>query len=277
MRTLKTFKLTLWVIAFGILASGFYSCGSRSQKKNSERLKISDELIEQEVEKYIYPLPSTFEVTNMLNEIEASYIFGIGNDPENAVSYFTEKSRAINLGIYIADLAYATTYNQTSEIQDYFRAIERLTRELDLTAAFSSDLPGQISDNINNREELIDIVTNVFQNAYSFLNRQRRTELSYLVLAGTVYEGLYLTTHISENTFQNPRLIETILFQKQHINDLGELLEEYKDSELLSETWQDISSINAIYALERGTTAMTEEQVTKLTETITQIRNRHVK
>lgn len=148
---------------------------------------------------------------------------------------------------------------------------------MDLTAAFADDLPEQISENINNREKLTDIVTNVFQNAYSFLNEQGRTELSYLVLAGTVYEGLYLTTHISENTFQNPRLIETILFQKQHINELGEMLEEYRDSGILSETWQNISAINDIYALEKGTTSMTEEQVTKLTETIIQIRNKYVR
>lgn len=261
----------------GILASGFYSCGNRRQENKNQRTEISDELIEQEVEKFIYPLPSAFEVTNMLNDIEASYIFGISNDPEKAGSYFTEKDRAINLGIYIADLAYATTYNQSSEVQDYFRAIERLTRELDLTAALPADLPSQITDNINNKEKLIDIVTNMFQDAYSFLNEQGRTELSYLVLAGTVYEGLYLTTHISENTFQNPRLIETILFQKQHIQELGQLMDNYSDSELLSETRQDISAINDIYDLEPGTTSMTKEQVTKLTETISQIRNKNVK
>jgi len=277
MRTLKAFKLTLLVIAIGILASGFYSCSNKSQKKSNESPELSGELIEEEVEEYVYPLPSTFEVTNMLNDIEASYIFDIANDPENAGSYFTEKSRAINLGIYIADLAYATTYNQSSDIQDYYRAIERLTRELDLSAAFSDDLPEQISENINDKEELTEIVTNVFQNAYSYMNEQGRTELSYLVLAGTVYEGLYLTTHISETTFQNPRLIETILFQKQHISELGEMMEKYKDSELLSETWQNISAINDIYALEEGTTSMTREQIEKLTETITQIRNRHIK
>ncbi|MDD2382015.1 MAG: hypothetical protein PHV35_10010 [Mariniphaga sp.] len=277
MRTLKAFKLSLWIVAFGILASGFYSCGNRSQKNSKERLEISDEMIEQEVEEYIYPLPSTFEVTNMLNEIEASYIFDIASDPEKAGSYFTEKSRAINLGVYIADLAYATTYNQTSEVQDYFRAIERLTRELDMSAAFSSDLPAKITENIKNKEELADLVTTVFQDAYSFMNEHGRTELSFLVLAGTVYEGLFLTTHISENTFQNPRLIETILFQKEHILKLEEMMEKYRDSELLSETWLNISAINEIYALEEGTTSMTEEQVTKLTETITQIRNKQVR
>lgn len=276
MKSMKTLRMVAAVILSVILTTSLFSCGNRSQKNKDTANTISDDRIEQSVKEFIYPLPSTFEVTNMLNEIEASYIFDISNAPEKAGSYFTEKSRAINLGIYIADLAYATTYNQSAEVQNYFRATERLTRELDLTAALPADLPRQISDNLNNKEELIKIVTEVFQNAYSYLNEQGRTELSYLVLAGTVYEGLYLTTHISENTFQNPRLIETILFQKQHISELGALLDEYKDSELINETWQDIAAINEIYDLEEGTTAMTKEQVTRLTDTITRIRNKHV-
>ncbi|MGQ8336686.1 hypothetical protein ACUNWD_09055 [Sunxiuqinia sp. A32] len=275
MKTPKAFKIISLVIVSGLLISGFSSCNSKSAKKESPQ--ISEKTIEKEVKEYIYPLPSTFEVTNMLNEIEASYIVGISNDPDKASTYFTEKSKAINLGIYTADLAYATTYNQKSDIQNYFKASETLVRELDLTGAFSEDLPDQIEANMDNKEKLVQIVSDMFQNAYAFLNKQGRTEVSYLVLTGTVYEALYLTTHISENTFQNPKLIETILFQKEPLLKLGEMLEEYKDSEMLKETYEDLAKVNAIYALEEGTTSMTKEQIEKLTETITQIRDKNVK
>jgi len=274
MKTPSALKIISLVIVSSLAIVGISSCNSKSAKKESQ--KISEETIETEVKEYIYPLPSAFEVTNMLNEIEASYIVGISNDPSKAESYFTEKSKAINLGVYTADLAYATTYNQKSDIQNYFKASETLVRELDLTAAFSEDLPDEIEANIDNKEKLVQIVSDMFEHAYSFLNEQGRTEVSYLVLAGTVYEGLYLTTHISENTFQNPKIIETILFQKEPLAKLAEMLEEYKESELLSETYADIAAINAIYALEEGTTAMTQEQVEKLTETITKIRDKHV-
>lgn len=274
MKTFKMHKVIFGVIIASFLITSFSSCKNKGAKKESPQ--ISEEMIEKEVEEYIYPLPSTFEVTNMLNEIEASYIFDISNQPENAGKYFTEKSKAINLGIYTADLAYATTYNQKSEVQKYFQVNELLVRELDMTSAFSEEMSNQIMENIDNKEKLTELVTEMFQNAYSFLNKQGRTEVSYLVLAGTVYEALYLTTNISENTFQNPKLIETILFQKEPLMELEKMLEEYKDTELLSETYTDIQSINAIYALEEGTTSMTREQINKLTETITAIRNKHV-
>jgi hypothetical protein len=166
--------------------------------------------------------------------------------------------------------------NQKSDVQKYFQVIELLVRELDMTSAFSESMPDKILEINDDKEKLTQLITEMFQNTYSFLNKQGRTEVSYLVLAGTVYEALYLTTHISENTFQNPKLIETILFQKEPLFELGKMLEQYKDSELLSETYNDIQAINKIYALEEGTTSMTLEQINKLTETITAIRDKHV-
>lgn len=274
MRTNKAYQFISLAIVAGIFSAGFSSCTGKSSKKSSP---VAEETIKQEIEEYAYPLPSAFEVTNMLNEIEASYIVGIANDPEKAASYLSEKSKAINLGIYTADLAYATTYNQKTDIQAFFKASETLVRELDFTSAFDQDLADQIDASMDNKDKLVEIVTDMFQNAYSYLNKQGRTELSYLVLSGTVIEGLYLTTHISENTFQNPKIIEAILFQKEPLAELEKMLDYFEGSELLGDVQEDIKRINAIYAQEEGTTSMTEKQVLELTETLTKIRENLVK
>ena len=275
MRTIKAYRYISLAIAAGILSTGFTSCTGKKEKKADT--PIAEGTIKQEIKEYTYPLPSAFEVTNMLNKIEASYIVGIANDPLKAENYFSEKDKAVNLGIYAADLAYATTYNQKTEVSAYFNACEILVRELDFTAAFSQDLPDQIEANLDNKKKLVEIVTNMFENAYSYLNEQGRTEVSYLILSGTVVEGLYLTTHISENTFQNPKIVEAILFQKEPLTKLEKMMENLKDAELIKDAYQDIKQINAIYAMEEGTTSMTEAQVTKLTEALTSIRNGQVK
>jgi len=267
----KAYRLALFAIISGFLAVGVSSCKSCKEEKK-ESPEVTKEIIKEEIEAYTYPLPSTFEITNMLNEIEASYIYGIANDPEKVDKYFSEKSKAVNLGIYSADLAYATTYNQKSDVQKYFEASETLIRELDFTAAFDENLPDQIDANLDNKDKLVEIVTDMFQKAYSFLNNQGRTEVSYLILAGTVIEGLYLTTHISENTFQNPKILEAILFQKEPLTKLETMMEKYKESELVKETYENIKSINAVYALEEGTTSFSQEQVEKLTDTLNNIR-----
>lgn len=270
----RTYHLVSLVLLAGFLSPVFQSCTGKSPKKDSAQ--VAEEAIKKEIEEYAYPLPSTFEVTNMLNSIEASYIVGIANEADKADSYFTEKDKAINLGIYTADLAYATTYNQKPEVQAYFGSAEKLIRDLDFTSAFDENLPDQIEENLDNKEKLVTIVTDMFQNAYSYLNKQGRTEMSYLVLTGSVVEGLYLTLHISENTFQNPKILEAIIFQKGALADLAKMMEPLKDSEMLAGAYADIQSINAIYAMEEGSTAMTETQVLKLTETVDQIRAAYV-
>lgn len=273
MKRTSTFKLFSFAILSGLIAVGISSCSGGKKEKKAEP-KAVEETIEKEIKEYSYPLTSAFDVTNMLNEIEASYIVGISNNPEKATDYFSEKERSVNLGIYTADLAYATTYNQKAEVQNYFKASETLVRELDMTSAFDENLPDKIEANLDNKDSLVSIVTSMFQNAYAYLNKQGRTEVSYLVLSGTVIEGLYLTTHISENTFQNPELIKAILFQKEPLMKLESMMAKYKDSELVSDVYQDIVAINKIYALEEGTTSMTKEQVEKLTDSVTTMRDK---
>ena len=276
MRRTRTYKLISFALISGLFAFAISSCSSNKKEKKAD-LKVVEKTIKEEIEEYSYPLVSAFEVTKMLNEIEASYIVGITNDPGKASDYFSEKDRAVNLGIYTADLAYATTYNQKTDVQNYFKASETLVRELDLTSAFDENLPDEIDANLDNNDKLVEVITSIFQNAYSYLNKQGRTEVSYLVLSGTVIEGLYLTTHISENTFQNPKIIEAILFQKEPLMKLESMMGEYKDSELLSDVYADIVKINAVYALEEGTTSMTQEQVNKLTGLFSSMRNKFTK
>jgi hypothetical protein len=95
-------------------------------------------------------------------------------------------------------------------------------------------------------------------------------------LSGTVIEGLYLTLHISENTFQNPQIIKAILFQKEPLTKLETMMEDYKDSALLSDVYKDIAEINGIFALEEGNTSMTQEQVAKLIGLVDAMREKFV-
>lgn len=271
----KMFKLTSSVVMVMILMLSLNSCGK--SKKASQEETVSKELIKTEVEKFAYPLPSTFELTSMLNKIEASYIIGITNEAEKAADYLTESSKALNLGVYSADLAYATTYNNNPNVQSYFKASETLIRELDITGAFSTDLAEQIETNQDNKEKMTETVTGMFQDAYSYLNKQDRSEVSYLILAGTLIEGLYLTTNISQNTFENPEIIKTIMFQKEPLLKLESMMTEYKDSELTAETLAAVQSINAIYAKEEGSSSFSKEQIASLTSKIKEVRSAVVK
>ena len=90
MRRTQTLKFVSLAVVLALFAGTFGACTGGKKEKKTEP-KIVEETIKEEIEDYSYPISSAFEVTQMLNEIEASYIVGITNDPEKASEYFSEK------------------------------------------------------------------------------------------------------------------------------------------------------------------------------------------
>ena len=76
----------------------------------------------------------------MLTELEVGYIIGISNPVENTKKYFSSTTRAINLGVYGADLSYATLYNMQQEVINYLNAIRSLSNELNMSKIYNEDL-----------------------------------------------------------------------------------------------------------------------------------------
>jgi hypothetical protein len=270
MKFTKASKIILLVAFSGLISFSVISCKNKGAK--TETPQVTNETIKQEIQEYTYPVNSVFDVTNMLIGIEASYVIGIANDPANVEKYFSEESKAVNLGIYTADLAYSTTYNNKADVQKYFKVIESMANNLSVSGAFSKDLPNQIESNIDNKEQLVKVVTKMTQDAYSYLNNQDRAEVSYLIVAGTVIEGLYLTCNISETTYQNPKIVEAILYQKDPLYKLEKMMEECNNRDLLKSTIASLKSINAVYAQVEGTTSITKQQTDQLTSLINKIR-----
>ncbi len=272
---MKSIKQITGLFVVLLFVASIQSC-SESRKQKQEA-KEAQEAIAKEIQQFAYPLPSMFELTEMLTNINAGYIVTLSNDPGKAKGYFSDKDKAINLGSYSSDLAYAITYNSQAEVESYFQACEQLVRDLSFADAFSQDLPNQIKSNINNREELVKIVTDMFEKSYSHLNAQGRTDISYLVLTGSVIEGLYLATNISENAYQNPEIVKTIISQKESLVKLQELMESYKDTESLKDVYGYIASINQIYAQTEGSSAMTKRQIEELTALVREVRDVYTK
>jgi hypothetical protein len=275
MKLSKASKTIFLIVLTGLISFSVTSCKNKGAK--TEAPKVTNETIKQEIYEYTYPINSVFEVTNMLISIEASYVIGIANDPANVEKYFTEQSRAFNLGVYTTDLAYSTTYNNKADVQRYFKVIESLANNLAITPAFSKDLPTQIESNIDNKDKLVEVVTKMSQDAYNYINKQGRPEYAYLILSGTIFEGLYLTSNISESTYQNPEIVKAILFQKGPLFKLEKLMEECGNNVQLKSVLEDIKRINAIYAQVEGTTSITRQQIEQLTTLINKIRGSYTK
>src|SRR5690554_7144407 len=120
MRKLFQPKSLVALLGAGLMlfsACNFNRKSSGEQSESGEKLEKAR--VEEEVREFEYPLPTTFEVTEMLNRVGAAYILTLSNPASNVERYLNEKSNDLNLGVYSDDLSYGNTYNEKHATIDY--------------------------------------------------------------------------------------------------------------------------------------------------------------
>lgn len=274
---MKTMNKTTLKLLVAIFSVSLLIAGCQSNQKKSGKMSKSDKMekaeVEEKVREVVYPLPSSYEVTEMLNEVGASYIIGLSNSVENVDNYFSDKEQALNLGVYSADLSYASTYNMKQYTMNYIEAIEQLVKELGVTGAFTRDFIDKVEANIDNKDELVDLITNAFYDTYSYLVRRNKEDLSVLVLTGTWVESLYITTHISENTYRDTEMVKIMLQQRESLIKLLEIMKKHENHETIQELYHDLKPILEIYRT-MDESSIKESEVNAIVENIEEVRNK---
>lgn len=267
---MKNYTNTLRVLTLAMLATVFFSCGNKQAKQAEELQAESKEQAFQEVTSY--PIPTSFEVIQMINKAGASFIIGICNPVDNVGKYMTEKAKAVNLGIYGADLAYSTTYQMKQETMNFLKVCKQLVEELNINTGFTPELALNVEKNIDNKDSLIVIFTNSYYETYRTLVQNQKESLSLLVVAGSWIEGVYITSQIALTSRDNTEFIKILANQKAPLGKLMELMTPRLDIPEVKELMDMLAPIQAIYNKVEGE-KLTNDQFQKLMEEITKVRN----
>jgi uncharacterized membrane-anchored protein YhcB (DUF1043 family) len=265
------FILPLLIISFTCLSSCKNS--TSKQQKSAEKQEVKE--IQNQIETNVYPLPTSASVIEKLTELEVGYIIGITNPVENSKKYFDSQSRAKNLGAYGADLSYATLYNQQQDVINYLDVIKSLSNELNMSKVYNEDLYSQIKQNVDNKDELVKILTKEFNDTYAFLSDNDQQPLALLVVGGAWVEGMYLTTHVSEAAYQNPEFSKVLLEQKKSFDTYLEITKPYLNDASVADFVKLLDPIKKVY--EGLGTSLTEQNIKDITKVIVDLREQVVK
>jgi hypothetical protein len=254
-----------------LCVSGLSSCKNRSEKKDLKKVEIEQaETLQNEIQKNVYPLPTSAQVIQMLQDLEVGYIMGICNPVENARKYLTSPSKAINLGGYGADLSYATLYNIQQEVINYLNAIQSLAADLSMSNIYDETLYDRIKTNWDKRDTLVTILTDAFNNTYTKLNDNNQQALALLVVGGAWVEGMYLTTHVSDAAYQVAGISKVLIEQKKSFDLFLDITKPYLDDPNLKEFVDELEPIKKVYA--GLTTSLTNQNIIDITNAIASIR-----
>jgi hypothetical protein len=217
------------------------------------------------VKKIFYTIPSPVEMASIIRQSGAPFDKSILNDVDHAQGYTDAKAQALNLGIYGADLSYASMFDQNQESIYYLSAAQKLAKDLGVEDAIDNEVYERINNNMESRDSLLQIVSEAYWSLNGYLKDDGREEVSALVIAGGWFEGLHLAC--SHVTADNEDLKKRIAEQKYALDDLLSLFSTYSDKTVLSSVNDDLASMKALYdevQINKGKTETSQDDSGKM-------------
>jgi hypothetical protein len=292
-------RMNRWPVLLALMPL-FAACGGGAEQ---ETLTVDDQSTATQEErmrktkKIFYNIPSPMETAGLLKDAGADYDGKILNDVKNVDRYTSASKQALNLGVYGADLSYASVFNHTQESMFYTSCSKKLADKLGVSHAFNDSTIEVMQKNQNDREALLDVISETYWSVDAYLKENDRENISALMVTGGWVEGLYIATQVAA-VKATPELRQRIAEQKLSLNHLSGLLNSYTTPDpALDAARADVEKLTAVFAdvelpmgdggttEENGVTVvggtapaatLTDAQLAAIRETVTAIRNNYI-
>lgn len=252
----KLLKISNRILALVLLLTLMLaSCrsGGKGVKKEADTTNVSTanaavyEDIKQ-AEKIFYTLPSPLESAMLIKSAGALFDDNLLNPIENTKNYNTNRSKALNLGIYTCDLSFASLYDQTQLIIDYMNAAKKMADGLGILDAIEQEDIDKLEENIHNTDVIMDIVSQTYLNSNSYLEDNGQPAVAAIVLTGGWLEGLYISTQLVDmKDFNGNKLVGRIIDQKLSIDILIDLLDSSKGHPAIDELIAQVKRVKVVF------------------------------
>jgi hypothetical protein len=255
------FNRSLNLILSALVAVGLSSCGSSSgDKKNSTEFKEAEDSLQKQIEEVIYNIPSPTEIPYVLQATGAEYNQSLIN-PRTKIDQYSSRTdkAAMNLGIYVADIGYLTSYDKTQEAIDYLNACKVLADNLGVIGTFDVEVLKRFEANIANKDSLANLLDATVKQTERFLKDDSRNKLAALVVSGSFVEGLHISTGLinsypknilpddARNQILTP-IMQVVLNQKKSVTDLLKMLTAVEQTDPVSGMVTDLQNLEKAYA-----------------------------
>lgn len=195
--------------------------------------------------KVVYTLPSPVEMADILHQTQAVYDVGILNNPNSIDNYITDYKRALNLGVYFADLSFTSMFDYPQDAMKFMGAAQALSDELNIQGVFTDDLMMRLEENINNKDSLMDIVANAYMDTDMYLQDNERPIIAKAILTGAWLEGLYIAVNLKTEDRAN-KIWRKVGEQKPALNNLSKMVKDCND-ERFNEIGNQLDELIATY------------------------------
>jgi hypothetical protein len=251
-----TLRLISFVMLTGLFLLG-NSCKSGKKGQEGQEVGIEDFLSEEDIfddidkaKKIFYSLPSPLETAMLLKSAGVAYNETVLNDLAGVGKYSTNKSKALNLGIYTTDLSFASLFDQAQTSLKYMDVTKRLANEMGISDAIDEETIKRLEQNLDKRDVVMDIISETFLNSSSYLKENDQQDVAAIVLVGGWVEGLYIGTQMIGDQFvAGSKLVDRIAEQKLSFSIVERMLQDNSKKITGEENRDIVDLINELHAL----------------------------
>lgn len=194
----------------------------------------------------VFSIPSPIQTAFLIKNSGTTYNKEILNVPSKVTSYSTNFKKAINLGIYGADLGYVTLFDQTQDAISFLTAVKTLGDDLGVSSAFDMELVNRFEKNIGNQDSILSLVSEAYKASDSYLKSNDQNDMGVLILAGGWIESLYFSTS-SAKLKANKDIINRVGEQKNTVYNLIQLLTPYYSKPEFSGLVDNLMELNELF------------------------------
>lgn len=218
----------------------FFSCQSSSEEEKNTASEDADTSgittdslsLAEEAQPVSYSLPSALQIASVFKKSGAAYLPSVTNDKSNVSRYNTSNyKKAVNFGIYSADLAYCLSCKKYQESKEYLKTCKDLGSFLGINKAFENDrIPERFDQNISNEDSLVKLVSGIQLETDVMFEENKQKHIKVLALVGAWTESLYIAGEVyakDKSKKVRNNLLEQLLFS----NTILKALNGYKDTE----------------------------------------------
>jgi hypothetical protein len=242
-------KIVGWLMvgALGFSAIQFTSCSGCQQAKSDQPVMDSkkdsmDQARIEQLKKIFFNIPSPVEMASLIKDQGYAYDKKMLNSVDNVGKYLGEVKQAVNLGIYGADLSYASIFDQKQESMTYFAAAKKLASAMAIDGGINDSTVTKLAEYQDNRDSILKIVTGAYADLNGYLKENNRIEVSALVISGGWLEALHLCLQYAEKP-KSELIRQRIGEQKMVLESLLKYYESFDNKPSLAEMKSDLMEI----------------------------------
>jgi hypothetical protein len=242
----QTSKIKVLVVAICSILAGCATNNPEDKLKDSLSIEQDTHTVIKKAKKIFYSLPSPLETAILFKQAGATYNKDLLNPLNNYSNYTTNKQMSLNLGIYSADLSYASLFEQNQTAIQYMAAAKKMAEGLGVIDAIDKSMIEKLEENVTNKAVVMEIVSQAFVNSNASLKQNDRASMASIVLVGGWIEGLYIATQLTNKAKDN-ELIDRIIDQRLSLESIISLLDAYKTNNDVADVLKDMHQLKEIF------------------------------